>query len=61
MTWKPLFDDGLGSESEQIKEISQIEYRRGVLANLNSINQQLCLLNARFEDAFETHIEEADV
>ena len=63
MSWSPIIeiDSGNKSESEQAKEISQLEYRRGVLANLSSINQQLCLLSARFEDAFETHIEETDV
>ncbi|MBV1929894.1 MAG: hypothetical protein KUG81_10345 [Gammaproteobacteria bacterium] len=63
MSWTPLVevDSGNKSESEQLKELSDAEFRHAMLANMSAIDNQLRLLNARIEEAFETHIEESDV
>ena len=60
--WTPLVevDSGGRSESEQAKEIDEQEWRSAVLIALGGIADQLCLLNARIEEAFETNIEETD-
>lgn len=62
MAWKPLVevDSGNKSESEQIKELSEQEWRQKMIVVLCGIDRQLYLLNARFEEAFETAIEETD-
>ena len=54
-------DTGNKSESEQKKELIEIDDRGSLLVVLGSIDNQLRLLNARFEEAFETQIEEADI
>ena len=63
MSWSPIIEIDSGNKSglEKEKEIDEAEFRRAVLVGIGSICQQLRLLNARFEDALETHIEEADV
>lgn len=63
MSWTPIFqiDKGNTSESEQLKELTELEYRNAVLVSFSEINQQLHLLNARIEEAFNTLIEETDV
>ncbi len=61
--WGPLVevDTGNASEDEKQKEITELEFRRALLTHQSSINQELRLLNARFEEAFETDIEGVDV
>lgn len=63
MTWSPIIetDTGNKSEGEEQKQISEQEFRQALLATLSSIDQELHLLNARFEEAFETEIEGGDV
>ena len=63
MSWTPLFevDSGSKSESEQAKEKAEIEFRSAILVSLSGINRSLQLLNARFEEAHETHIESNDI
>lgn len=63
MSWTPIFqiDQGNTSESEQLKELSEVEYRNKVLSSFSEISLQLRLLNARIEEAFATHLEEMDV
>jgi len=63
VSWTPLFeiDKGNVSESEQLKELNEIEFRNSLLSTLCAINHQLCLLNDRFEEVFETEIEGTDI
>jgi hypothetical protein len=63
MSWTPLIeiDSGGKSASEQQKEIDATELQKKILITLNAIQSELRLLNARFEEAFETDIEERDV
>ena len=49
------------TEAEKLKEQKELEFRSQILATLASLNHQLCLLNARFEETFETQIEGIDV
>ena len=49
------------TETERLDELKELEFRTAMLASLGSIAQQLCLLNARFEETFETQIEGIDV
>ena len=63
MSWTPIFDiDGSNlSESEKERLIDERTFRTAILAEVGAINQELCLLNARFEETFETHIESTDI
>ena len=63
----PVFDDGL-EQSVKVTTVNDVELEDGVvnalteLANSNkSILKQLQLLNARFEEAFDTKIEVTDI
>lgn len=60
--WGPLIeiDAGNASEDEKQKEIGEQEYRKAVIVTLSSIDQELHLLNARFEEAFETGLDGSD-
>lgn len=49
------------SEDQIADKIDEQEYRRQTLAAFDAITHQLCLLNARIEEAFETDIQEVDV
>jgi hypothetical protein len=48
-------------DSESKDRISEQEFRQSLLVALDSINTELHLLNARFEEAFETDIDGGDV
>lgn len=63
MSWTPIFDIDNSNLSQSEKEILADErsFRRNLLAEVDAVNQELCLLNARFEEAFETHIESTDI
>lgn len=63
MAWTPIVetDTGNASKGEQQKEIDEQEFRRALLTWLGSIDQQLRLLNERFEEAFETEVEGGDI
>lgn len=63
MSWTPLIeiDSGNKSASEQEKELTELEFKRKLLSTLGAIESELKLLNARFEEAFETHIEGHDI
>ena len=63
MGWSPIVqtDTGNVSEGEEQKQISEQEFRQALLAMLSSIDQELHLLNARFEEAFETEINGGDI
>ncbi len=63
----PVFDDG-SEQSVKVTSVNDVELEDGVvnalteLANSNkSILKQLQLLNARFEEAFDTKIEVTDL
>ena len=63
----PVFDDGL-EQSVKVTSVNDVELEEPVvnalteLANSNkSILKQLQLLNARFEEAFDTKIEVTDI
>ncbi len=62
MAWTPIVevDSGNASESEEQKHIDEQEFRQALLATLSSIDHELHLLNARFEEAFETEFEGGD-
>ena len=60
MVWKP-FIKNTGDAVEFTKEISEVEFRSTVIAMLSAINTQVCLLNMRAEEAFDTHITEVDI
>lgn len=62
MAWTPIIevDTGNASEGERQKEISEQEFRQATIGLLSSVNDELHLLNARFEEAFETHLDGSD-
>lgn len=49
------------TEMEKLKEAKELEFRTALLGGISAIEHQLCLLNARFEETFETQIEGIDV
>lgn len=49
------------SESQQSDRLSELEFRQIALACMQSINDELRLINARLEEALETGIERGDV
>ena len=59
MSWTPLIETQDSNQDEM--DISEAKFRSSILIALSSINSQLCLLNARFEEAFETTIEGEDI
>jgi len=63
MSWTPLIeiDQGKKSASEAAKELNAIEAQRAIITTLGAIEEQLKLLNLRFEEAFETGIDGADI
>lgn len=63
MSWTPIFniDTSNLSESEKQQALDDREFRQDLLSNLTLINNNLLLLNARFEEAFQTDINENDV
>ena len=58
MTWRPLIE--ITTETAE-SSMSEAEYRVKSLAMLDRIACGLDLLNARFEEAFETNIEGVDL
>jgi len=63
MAWKP-FVEPLGSPLDPVmnsREFTELVFRKGVLNALQGINDELRLLNARIEEAFQTTIEGGDV
>lgn len=63
MAWAPLFelDSGNRSESQQAELISEQEFRNKLLSVMGNVCDELRLMNARIEEAFETHIEDTDI
>ena len=63
MTFRPLFgiDSSGKSEAEQNKETDSVILNNMILLQLGSIFCELQLMNARIEEAFETHIAAGDV
>jgi hypothetical protein len=49
------------SESQQADRISELEFRSSLVATMGSIDTELHLLNARFEEAFGTGLDGSDV
>lgn len=63
MAWKP-FIEPLGVPTDPIEDthdFGELVFRRAMLAGLEGISDELRLLNARIEEAFNTKIEEGDV
>ena len=58
MTWKPLVETVTEDEGVIMSEAA---YRIRSLAMLGAIECELKLLNARFEENFETGIEDIDI
>jgi len=63
MSWTPFFDidNSNLSESEKQQLKDEVGFRKELLSSLNLISHDLRLLNARFEEAFDTTIDENDV
>lgn len=63
MSWTPLVEVDLGnkSESEQLKDLDELNFKNTVVNLLEGIHHELRLLNARFEEAFETQVCEEDI
>ena len=60
----PVTADKDASVTEEEKDsllFDEASFRRAQLVTLSAIEKQLCLLNARFEEAFETTIEDWDI
>ena len=63
MGWSPIYqvDTGSKSASESLKEQRQLENQLEMIAILNGIREELQLLSARFEEAYETDINASDL
>ncbi len=48
------------SESQQSDRINELKFRNALLATMGSIDTELHLLNARFEEAFDTGLDGGD-
>lgn len=48
------------SESQQADRTNELEFRSSLIATLSSIDTELHLLNARFEEAFDTGLDGGD-
>lgn len=48
------------SESQQADRINELEFRSSLMETLGSIDTELHLLNARFEEAFDTGLDGGD-
>ncbi len=60
----PVTADVDASETEEEKDallFDEASFRRALLVSQGAILKQLCLLNARIEEAFETTIEDRDI